>query len=75
MTEQEKIASVVIMASRKLGHYFKAYNKRVLPDRGLNDLFRNPEVVIIAKWAAGLSGYNIIFEQGPQSNHKSLLTS
>jgi hypothetical protein len=75
MKELEKIAYVVIMASRKLRHYFEAYNMRVLPDRGLNDLFRNPEAVRIAKWVAKLSGYNIIFEQGPQSNHKALLTS
>ena len=32
-------------------------------DRGLGELFRNLEAsTIIAKWAAELSGYNIMFE-------------
>lgn len=63
MIELEKIAYAVIMVSCKLRHYFEAYKIRVLIDRGLNYLFRNPEASVrIAKWAAKLSGYNIIFE-------------
>jgi hypothetical protein len=60
MTELEKIPYAVVMASRKLGHYFEAHKVRVTSDRGLGDLFRNPEASTrIAKWAAELSGYNI----------------
>jgi hypothetical protein len=63
MTELEKISYAVIMASRKLRHYFKEFKIRVTSDRGLGELFVNPKASArIAKWAAELSGYNIIFE-------------
>jgi hypothetical protein len=63
MTELEKIAYTVIMASRKLRHYFEAFKVRVTSDRGLGKLFRNPEASVrIAKWAAELSGCHITFE-------------
>jgi hypothetical protein len=63
MTELEKIAYAVIMASHKLRHYFEAFKVRVTSDRGLGELFRNPEASVrIAKWAAELSGYHITFE-------------
>jgi hypothetical protein len=55
------------MASRKLRHYFEAFKVWVTSDRGLGELFRNPEPqntaeIRIAKWAADLSGYHITFE-------------
>jgi ribonuclease HI len=63
MTELEKISCTVVMASRKLRHYFEAFKVRVTSDRGLGELFRNPEASVrIAKWAAELSGYHITFE-------------
>jgi ribonuclease HI len=63
MTELEKIAYAVVMASRKLRHYFEAFKVRVTTDRGLGELFRNPEASVrIAKWAAELSKYHITFE-------------
>jgi hypothetical protein len=63
MTELEKISYTVVMASRKLRHYFEAFKVRVTLNRGLGELFKNPEAsAIIAKWAAELSGYHIIFE-------------
>jgi ribonuclease HI len=63
MTELEKIAYAVVMVSRKLRHYFEAFKVRVTSDRGLGELFRNPEASVrIAKWAAELSGYHITFE-------------
>ena len=53
MTELEKIAYAVVMSSRKLRHYFEAFKVRVTSDRGLGELFRNPEASVrIAKWAA-----------------------
>jgi ribonuclease HI len=58
------------MASRKLRHYFEAFKVRVNSDRGLRELFRNPEASVrIAKWAAELSGYHITFE--PRTTIKS----
>jgi hypothetical protein len=63
MTELEKIAYTVVMASRKLRHYFEAFKVRVTSDKGLGELFRNPEASVrIAKWAVELSGYHITFE-------------
>jgi ribonuclease HI len=70
MTELEKIAYAVVMASRKLRHYFEAFKVRVTLDRGLGELFRNPEASVrIAKWAAELSGYHITFK--PRTTIKS----
>jgi hypothetical protein len=63
MTELEKISYAVVMASRKLRHYFEAFKVRVTSDRGLAELFHNPEASVwIAKWAAELSGYHITFK-------------
>jgi ribonuclease HI len=63
MTELEKVAYAVVMASRKLCHYFEAFKVRVTLDRGLGELFRNPEASVrIAKLTAVLSGYHITFE-------------
>jgi hypothetical protein len=63
MTEQEKISYAVIMASRKLRHYFEAFKVQVTSDRGLGELLRNPEASIrITKWAAELSGDHITFK-------------
>jgi ribonuclease HI len=63
MTELEKNSYAVVMASRKLRHYFEAFKVRVTSDRGLGELFRNPEVSVrITKWAAELSWYHITFE-------------
>jgi ribonuclease HI len=63
MTELEKIAYAVVMASHKLCHYFEAFKVRVISDRGLGELFRNPNASVrIAKWAAELSEYHITFE-------------
>jgi hypothetical protein len=63
MTELEKIAYAVIMASRKLRQYFEAYKVQVTSDRGLGEFLKNSEASTrITKWAAELSGYNITFE-------------
>jgi hypothetical protein len=63
MTELEKNSYAVVMASRKLCHYFEAFKVWVTSDRGLGELFRNPEASVrIAKWVAKLSGYHITFE-------------
>jgi ribonuclease HI len=70
MTELEKISYAVVMASRKLRYYFEAFKVRVTSDRGLGELFGNPEASVwIAKWADELSGYHITFE--PRTTIKS----
>jgi hypothetical protein len=70
MTELEKIAYTVIMDLRKLRHNFEANKVWVTSDRGLGDLFRNPEASTrIAKWTAELSSYSITFK--PRTTIKS----
>jgi hypothetical protein len=61
-SELEKIAYAVIMATRKLRHYFEAHKVTVLTDQPLNDLFINKEDSSrIAKWATELSEHTIDF--------------
>jgi hypothetical protein len=56
----EKIAYVVVMATRKLRHYFEAHKVTVFTDQPVNDLFINKEASSrIAKWATELSEYTI----------------
>jgi hypothetical protein len=70
MTELEKFSYAVVMALHKPRHYFEAFKVRVTSDRGLGELFRNPEASVrIAKWAAELSEYHITFE--PRTTIKS----
>jgi ribonuclease HI len=69
-SELEKIAYAVLMATRKLRHYFEAHKVTVLTDQPLNDLFINKEASSkIAKWAMELSEHTIDF--GKRSAIKS----
>jgi ribonuclease HI len=69
-SELEKIAYAVIMATRKLRHYFEGHKVTVLTDQPLNDLFINKEASSrIAKWATELSEHKIDF--GKRSAIKS----
>jgi hypothetical protein len=63
-SELEKIAYAVIMAARKLTHYFEGHRIRVITNQPLNDLFTNKEASTrIIKWGAELSEYTIDFER------------
>jgi hypothetical protein len=60
----EKIAYAVVMAARKLRHYFKGHRIRVITNQPLNDLFTNKEASTrIIKWDAELSEYIVDFER------------
>jgi ribonuclease HI len=60
----EKIAYAVVMATRKLKHYFEAHKVIVLTDQPLNDLFINKKASSrIAKWTTELSEHTIDFEE------------
>jgi hypothetical protein len=62
--ELEKIAYVVIMAARKLRHYFEGHRIRVITNQPLNNLFANREASTrIIKWGAELSEYIVDFER------------
>jgi hypothetical protein len=60
----EKIAYAVVMATRKLRHYFEGHRIRVITNQLLNDLFTNKEASTqIIKWGAELSEYTVDFER------------
>ena len=62
-SELEKIAYTVIMASRKLKHYFQAHRIKVLSAQPLEALFCNSEAIQrIKKWATGLNEFVVDFE-------------
>jgi hypothetical protein len=52
-SELEKITYAVVMAARKLRHYFEGHRIRVITHQPLNDLFANKEASTrIIKWGA-----------------------
>jgi hypothetical protein len=54
--ELEKIAYAVVMAARKLRHYFEGHRIRVITNQLMNELFMNKEASTqIIKWGAELS--------------------
>jgi hypothetical protein len=63
-SELEKIAYTVIMAARKLRHYFEGHRIRVITNQPLSDLFANREASTrIIKWGTELSEYIVDFER------------
>jgi hypothetical protein len=74
-SELEKIAYAVIMAARKLRHYFEDRKIRVITNQPLSDLFANREASTrIIKWGAELSEYIVDFERRSAINRKSWQT-
>jgi hypothetical protein len=58
--EQKKVLYALLMASRKLRHYFQAYNIIVPSSQPLKDIMRNREATgRIGKWAAELNEFSI----------------
>jgi ribonuclease HI len=59
-TELEKVIYAVLMASRKLWHYFQAYHIIITSSQPLKDIMRNREATgRIGKWAAELNEFTI----------------
>jgi hypothetical protein len=59
-TELKKVLYDVLMASRKLRHYFQAYHIIVSSSQPLKDIMRNREATgRIEKWAAELNEFSI----------------
>jgi hypothetical protein len=57
-SELEKIAYAIVMAARKLRHYFEGHRIRVITNQPLNNLFANKEAFTrIIKWGAELRIY------------------
>jgi hypothetical protein len=58
--ELEKVLYAVLMASRKLRHYFQAYHIRVPSSQPLKDIMRNREATgRVRKWAVELNEFTI----------------
>jgi hypothetical protein len=69
-SELEKIAYIVVMASRKLKHCFQAHRIKVLLAQPLEALFHNSEAIgRIGKWATELNEFVVDFE------HRSAIKS
>jgi hypothetical protein len=69
-TELEKVLYAVLMASRKLRHYFQAYHIIVPSSQPLKDIMRNREATgRVGKWAAELNEFTIDYV------HKSSIQS
>jgi hypothetical protein len=61
-TEMEKVLYAVLMAPRKLRHYFQSHNIIVPSSQPLKDIIRNREALDrIGKWAADLNEFIIDF--------------
>jgi hypothetical protein len=61
-TELEKVLYVVLMASRKLWHYFQAYHIIVPSSQPLKDIMINREATgRVGKWAVELNEFTIDF--------------
>jgi hypothetical protein len=61
-TKLEKVLYAVLMASRKLRHYFQSYHIIVPSSQPLKDIIRNREATRrVGKWAAELNKFTIDF--------------
>jgi ribonuclease HI len=59
-TELEKVLYAILMASRKLRHYFQAYHIIVPSSQPLKDIIRNREATgRVGKWAVELNEFTI----------------
>jgi hypothetical protein len=59
-TELEKVLYVVLMASRKLRHYFQTYHIIVPSSQPLKDIMRNREATRrVGKWVVELNEFTI----------------
>jgi hypothetical protein len=60
--ELKKVLYVVLMASKKLRHYFQSYHIIVPSSQSLKDIIRNREPTgRVGKWAAELNEFTIDF--------------
>jgi hypothetical protein len=72
MSEMERIAYAVVMASRKLRNYFEAHKIRVLTKRSLWDIYSKPEAFAqIWKWAMELSEYHLVASKSIRHSNSS----
>jgi hypothetical protein len=69
--ELEKVLYAVLMASRKLRHYFQAYHIIVPSSQPLKDIMKNREATgRVGKWTAELNEFTIDYVHRFRSNLK-----
>jgi hypothetical protein len=74
--ELDKVLYVVLMAFRKLQHYFQSYHIIVPSSKSLKDIIRNREATRrVGKWATEPNEFTIDYVHRLRSNPKSLQTS
>jgi hypothetical protein len=72
-TMQQKLLYTLLIASRKLCHYFQGHPIKVVTDRPLETILRNPNVTgWVAKWPVELQPFEISFETTKVIKSKAL---
>jgi hypothetical protein len=72
-TMQQKLLYTLLIASRKLRHYFQGHLIKVVTDRPLETILRNPNVTgRVAEWAMELQPFEISFETTKVIKSKAL---
>jgi hypothetical protein len=72
-TMQQKLLYTLLIASRKLRHYFQGHPIKVVTDRPLETILRNPNVTgRVAEWAVELQPFEISFETNKVIKSKAL---
>jgi hypothetical protein len=70
---QQKLLYTLLIASRKLRHYFQGHSIKVVTDRPLETIVRNPNVTEwVAVWAVELQPFEISFETTKVIKSKAL---
>jgi hypothetical protein len=72
-TMQQKLLYTLLIASRILRHYFQGHPIKVVTDRPLETILRNPNVTgRVAEWAVELQPFEISFETTKVIKSKAL---
>jgi ribonuclease HI len=70
---QQKLLYTLLIASRKLRHYFQGHPIKVVTDRPLETILRNPNVTgRVAEWAVEIQPFEISFETTKVIKSKAL---
>jgi hypothetical protein len=72
-TTQQKLLYTLLIASRKLRHYFQGHPIKVVTDRPLEQILCNPNITRrVAEWAVELQSFEITFETTKVIKSKAL---